>query len=172
MDSSNTSGRNELDQAKLLLDHCQFEYNDLSDTWRDIERKAQGEIAIVGIFLIGGLTFLRFFIPENLVAFGLIALSMAILVVSALLAISALLVDEVETVQPIGDVREFLKSCSGEDALRAYLDRWEIVNTDLSNKNYRKSAWVLRSQYALMGGVIGLAIGVLVATACGISVSH
>jgi len=175
MKASNSFRKNKLEPAQILVDHCKFEYDDLSDTWRDIERKAQGGLAIVGIFLIGGLTFLRFFEFEALGAFILIMGSMGILVVSALLAISALLVDEVETVRSIKHVRGIFKNSSGEahseEALRDYLDCWSIVNCDLRKKNYKKSSWVLRSQYLLMAGVIGLSIGVLFALACGISVS-
>ena len=171
MKSSNSFGKNKLEPAKILVDHCKFEYEDLSDTWRDIERKAQGGVAIVGIFLIGGLTYLRFFGPENPFALGVIFSSMAILVVSALFAVSALLVDEVKTVQSSGEVREDFDAGSDEanleEALRQYLDRWGIVNEDLSAKNDKKSARVLYSQYGLLAGIIGISMGVVIAFACG-----
>jgi len=39
--------------SRQLVYYVEREYNEIASTWRDIERKAQGNIAIAGIFLSG-----------------------------------------------------------------------------------------------------------------------
>ena len=43
---------------KATLDAYLEEYKQLKETWRSIETKAQGSIAVAGIFIAGGLAFL------------------------------------------------------------------------------------------------------------------
>lgn len=43
----------------LLLDHCRIAYNDEAETWRDLERKAQGTAAIAGVFVAAVFLLLR-----------------------------------------------------------------------------------------------------------------
>lgn len=50
---------------KAALDAYKDEYGELYQTWRNIEAKAQGNVAIAGIFLAGLFAFLRDIAPET-----------------------------------------------------------------------------------------------------------
>jgi hypothetical protein len=79
--------------ANLVLESYKFEYEDYTGWWNDIERKAQGTVAINGIILAGAFAFVRQLGPSTLlVEKWLLAAVVAFLLLSIGLSIVALFV--------------------------------------------------------------------------------
>jgi hypothetical protein len=94
------------------------EYKELTETWRSLESKAQGNIAVAGIFIAGSLAYLEKLSPQlqrHEQVFLLIAI--ACLIVSVILAILAL---KTQTITPptAGKLCFLLYDQAGEDRYR------------------------------------------------------
>ena len=146
------------------LDAYKEEYTELSETWRNLDAKAQGTIAICGIFLAGMLAFVR-----TLSATATTCEQWLLTITAALLGLSiffALLVLRVQTVQspPIGEsldtiISELLAAEDGmtpERLLNYSHDQtrmWSTTNRDVGRVNDNKAGNLIKAQYILVGAI-------------------
>ncbi len=158
------------DLLRLALEGYREEYRDLSDTWRNLDGKAQGSGAIAGIFLAAVFAWVRPLaagvgIPERL----LLSASIVLLVASVVAAVLALQVRSVSA-PPLGEetgdmIRDLLRpENAGElpariprlfqDQIRA----WRDTNRDMADNNLGKAARVRASQLALLAAASVVAI--------------
>ncbi len=155
--------------SRLVLDHCRAQYEELSATWRDIERKAQGLVAICAALL--GATFLLFRSidnPEISVSVFFIA-SMILFLIAVINALRALVVKEIECIEDSSQIRQAgveILSLDDDGQARKKLREfvfdhaksWEKICNELHSANNEKSTHLASSQKWLFSGVIGLAI--------------
>ena len=81
--------------ANRVLESYKFEYQDYTTWWNDIERKAQGTVAIAGIILAGTFAFVRQLDSATpLLEKGLLAAIVVLLLASIALSVVALFVRE------------------------------------------------------------------------------
>jgi hypothetical protein len=154
---------------KAALDAYLEEYRQLKETWRSIEAKAQGSIAVAGIFIAGGLAFLT----KLETSLGradklLLFIGLACLIGSVILAILALRT-HVTTVPPLGNV-------VGEYALgmvhvqveadlelhtAAYftdvVGRWQNIINEVTKTNETKAQTLWYAQLFLIFAIIAVA---------------
>lgn len=146
----------------LALDTYREEYRDLSDTWRNLDAKAQGIGAIAGIFLAALFAWARD-IPAS---FGLTlrvlaVASIVLLVASIVVAVVALRVRRVAA-PPLGDatgdmVRDILRKQRPEelgDRLVALcndqIELWKATNADMAGVSEIKACRIGVAQGALV----------------------
>jgi len=100
-------------QSEVLRTYVE-EYNELSDLWRDLDRKAQGTVAIAGIFIASAFAFVKQLGPgTNLLGKGLLGFILFALVSSVVYCLSAMRIRKVAR-GPIGQylnklVKDLLK---------------------------------------------------------------
>lgn len=149
---------------KHALDHGKFEYEDLAATWRDIERKAQGNIAIAGIFLAGvSLVYRSVVSPSSNLDFEFF-MSVLILSTSAVCAVIVLLVEDMDCIEDTeeirGEIEHILKTYPSnipKDRYRQFFSTresaWLRVNNGLHNENMKKASWLTWAQRTLIAGI-------------------
>lgn len=155
--------------SRMILDHCRAQYEELCSTWRDIERKAQGAVALSAALL--GASFLLFRSITNpsttITVFFLV--SMVLLLASIIHALRSLVVEEVECMDDSTEIRragELILSQDSDEAAKAALrkfvfehaEAWEKICGDLHTANNKKSGYLAKSQQWLFSGVVGLGI--------------
>ncbi len=158
----------------LCFDHAKYVYDDLADTWRDIERKAQGNVAIAGIFLAGvSLMYRSVDTPSdalNVASF----LSVLFLAASAVCSVRVLLVSEMEGIEDLKDIRRDIERIALGDSLEVAEDQyrqfraarvreWVRVNAGLSAENAKKAYRLKNAQRILMVGILGMVVVVFLA---------
>ncbi len=155
--------------ARLLLGHAQAEYGELADSWKSIEQKAQGTVAIVGIFMATT--------PVVYSKVGLVGVPARILLIhavlfmvaAALVAISTLFVRSFTSIEGLEDVAlgaddVYRAPDDGPDreAIREFVDQriegWKAANKALHEENHRKAKVLQWAQYLLFVGVILLTL--------------
>ena len=149
--------------SRLLVQHARDAYQHEAEDWRDIDRKAQGVVAICGIFLTAATLSLR-----NLVSFTVVGhLALFVLVVTVLIAawqaISALKVAKIKHgVEPTSEViyhaKEVFEAAPNDDdgaqqRIRDFvLDRaeeWSKARDALFVVNDRKAGLISSAQDCL-----------------------
>jgi hypothetical protein len=156
------------------LEAFRAEYADLSDTWRQLEAKAQGTVAIAGIFLAAAYAFvrdLRAATSSGLLRIG-IALAVLLFLASVVLAVLALRVREVQA-PPVGDtLRELAEDLMqvspadrGErmpDFLRDQMRLWPETNADLRKQTEAKAGQVRWAQRLLLFAICVIGIETII----------
>ena len=155
-----------------LLTSCRDEYKDRSDIWRGLETKAQGNIAIAGIFIAGVFAFLRDVSGSaDLVERALLGLTVITLVGSVVLSVRALRVQDAPpppmaaAIQPIWehldmanhDLRNRLWTF-----LRDYSDLWCSANAEMKRLIGLKASHVSKAQALMVIAVLLVAALTLV----------
>lgn len=151
--------------SDLLLSHCREAYADEAETWRDLERKAQATVGIVGVFFAGAFVILRESGPIQATEAVLLTIALIALCASAVFALSSMRVADVgsiETIEKVQQCARFVVSAgSDEDAkerIRLFVhersDGWKAVCSSLANENERKANTVHRSQKCLRVAVL------------------
>ena len=155
---------------KAALDAYLEEYKQLKETWRSIETKAQGSIAVSGIFIAGALAFLtkqesQLRCPDKLLLF----IGLACLIASVILAILVLRT-LVTTVPPLGNVvgpyAMGMVSVPEEADLLLHTDafftdlvsRWDNIINEVSNTNEAKADTLWSAQLFLIFAIIAVAV--------------
>jgi hypothetical protein len=143
------------------------EYRELSETWRHLESKAQGTVAIAGIFLAGVFAFVRA-LSESAGIWDKILLlaAVSLLVLSVLSAILALRVRQVAG-PPVGDsldalVKDLLgpEGATQEDLVAFVRDQtgmWADANKDVHEHNQTKAGHLFRAQILLLIAILVVA---------------
>ena len=150
------------DLSKMVLQAYENEYADKTSLWEQIERKAQGTIAIAGIMLAGGLVFAS----QLGASVGSIQAFLFVAVVVTLLfsiwqCVKALKLATIDVPPKADDVRQL-----ADDALRfpensklpdlvndlryGLLDLWSAYNQVIGEKCEEKAALVGRSHSAIL----------------------
>jgi hypothetical protein len=104
------------DLAKMVLDSYRFEYKDYTAWWNDLDRKAQGTVAIAGIILAGALAFARQ-LSVNTPVYEKIVLSIAIVLLLCAIgfAVFTLIVRNVSLPPPAKQIEELAKEILSTD---------------------------------------------------------
>jgi hypothetical protein len=167
--------------ARLMLEYGRLEFADVCETWRDIERKAQGTIAIAGVFIAGVVALLTRFEWLPCYVSAILAGVILLLVVSVLLAVRGLFVSKYDGLRDSAEVfreaEEVLTAASDADAKKAIrtfvknmADDFSTTNMEIHKVNGRKAEWVLRAQLCLACGAVvtGVLMMVLVFASWGL----
>jgi hypothetical protein len=153
------------------LDAHKDEYKELAEVWRSLDAKAQGTVAISGIFLAGVFAFVNDLQANAAcVARCLLTATAALLAVSVILALAVLWVRSVSSA-PLGEslsvlVRDLLSADDGLSSERLqdyYKDQahlWKATNEEVDTANRRKAGFLIAAQ-------VSLALGIL----CGITIT-
>ncbi len=145
------------------------EYKELTETWRSLESKAQGNIAVAGIFIAGSLAYLEKLSPQlqrHEQVFLLIAI--ACLIVSVILAILALKTQTI-TPPPLGSFVAYystkLVKIETEATLQTYLESffaehvslWGVVIGQVKESNDSKAQYLWSAQRWLIAAIFAVA---------------
>lgn len=150
---------------RLLLTHAKDEYDELSGIWRDLERKAQANIAIAGVFIAGTSVAFRVIETPDIMSKGLLIASIALLATAALISIFVLEVIEVQIIEEASNVSEaskviFEKDCNhaAQEKLREFvtlrIEAWVSASKDVSLANAKKAHHLANAQAFLRAAVI------------------
>lgn len=151
------------------LEHAQTEYDDLVQTWRDLERKAQGSTAIAGIFLAAvSILFRSLESGSDLFGYSFVA-AFLLLSSSAIVAILVLLVADMESIEELERVRNAAQdsvltgtSDDARDSYKKFLENriraWERVNLSVYSENQKKATRLRNAQRLLIVGVIAVVL--------------
>ena len=102
------------------LDAFKQEYDRLAKTWEQLDLKAQGTVAIAGIFLGGIFAFITNLRPSETTSKVALILAIVSLVLSVLFSLLALRVREVLDAPGGSDIQQFvrdLRNCSRKNSL-------------------------------------------------------
>ncbi len=129
------SNQLKLELANKVLEAYKFEYKDYSAWWDNLERKAQGTIAIAGIILAGGFAFVRQ-ISENKPLFHeqLLLIGVVLLLLGAIaFAVISLIVREVQSPPKAGEIAELAQEILETKDVENLSDRVAGIVYDQSN---------------------------------------
>lgn len=151
-------------------------YAEQSAIWRDLERKAQGNIAVCGVLLAGILAFIRMFLTENLIQVPVLqsgvfwvfapwvfkfvlTISIVYLFKSILLALQVLNVRECDSPPHAGAIQDMVTDLldAGDVAdpqrvCNLHYDQiasWSVANNSVADANAVKASDLWRAQRAL-----------------------
>ena len=146
--------------AALLLEHCRTAYMAEADDWRDVERKAQGTVAIAGIFMAGALVVLRSVQQLGSTESLLLFATILALAITAVVAVMSLLVREVYATEPGQDVKASAQAVfdASDDQIddaffelvRERTDYWIEARKSLSDAGTKKAGLVFMAQLLLI----------------------
>lgn len=151
------------------------EYRDLSDTWRQIETKAQGSGSIAGIFVAAAFAWARD-LPAQFMPWQRVVLcaGIGLLIVAVAFSLAGLRIRRVAP-PPVGEsIREMVKDLlrnmkENERKKRAMaflndqMTLWSNSNQEMLTANNGKANWVAVSQCALLAAIVCIAIVTLTA---------
>jgi esterase/lipase len=151
--------------ARLMLNYGQLEYGDVCQNWRIIEGKAQGAVAIAGIFIGGVFALMNALNAMPTWALVFLVLVLWLLVAGVLCALRALFVADCECLDDTSSVLEkahyVLEAGSEEEGKRhirtlvsQLSEAYARVNSEIHRSNLTKAAWVHRSQTCLAAGIV------------------
>lgn len=158
-------------KEKLLrdaLDSYKEEYSELSETWRNLDGKAQGVIAVSGIFLAGMLAFVRALLQSaSCTEKWLLTVSAVFLVLNIIFALLVLWVRTVPKA-PLGEsletlINDLLNMEDGTEPERLHnfsrdhARMWKTTNLEVQKVNEKKARHLVCAQ-----GMLILAIGCVV----------
>jgi hypothetical protein len=158
------------DLPRLALEAYREEYRDLSETWRNLDTKAQGLAAIAGVFLAALFAWARD-IPATFGQFEryLIVASLAFLVAAVIAAVLALEVRKV-TAPPLGEetaemVRDIVNKHKPDEAperIAAFyndqITAWRDTNRNMADESGSKATRLICGQAALLIAAVAVAI--------------
>lgn len=161
MSSDSTVGK-AAEAFEFAFDRVQAEYGELSDSWKQLDSKAQATATIAGIFIAASFAFIR---NSALQLTGLektlLLLVLASLIVSILLAVTAMLVRTVPvppTPENIAEmVTDLLETLPEEHEERLggliadTINAWLPINRELRKELLVKAAKLESAQRALIG---------------------
>jgi hypothetical protein len=145
------------------------EYKELSETWRSLETKAQGNIAVAGIFIAGSLAYLEKLNPQlrtNEEVFLLIAIGC--LIISVILSILVLKTQTI-TPPPLGSfVDHFTTDLLRLNILASlqtyrstffadHVDQWRTVLSEIRESNELKAERLWGAQQFLIAAILAVA---------------
>lgn len=153
---------------KTLLDSYQDEYKEISDIWRVLETKAQGNIAIAGIFIAGAFAFIgkierqTFWLEKELL----------FLVISVVFSVLVLKVRQVYFPPMGGFIDQMFidhLKITNDDELLARFPRfindqakaWEKVKINLERQNKLKARFLGFAQWFLLIAILTVALATL-----------
>ena len=155
---------------KAVLESYRDEYKELSETWRNLESKAQGAVTIAGIFIAGAFAYIREVGPQahrsDRVFLGASILS---LMISVLLSIWALRVRTVAA-PPIGEyvdnlVRDLLQvdnDAKLKERVMGFVtdqtDSWRRATRGAKESNKSKANYLLASHVFLVIAILTVAL--------------
>ncbi|MEM1225896.1 MAG: hypothetical protein AAGJ40_09365 [Planctomycetota bacterium] len=158
------------DLLREVIESYREHYSDLCDSWRDTERKAQGTIAICGIFLAGVLAFTRLFVESDgsSVATKIVLTgSILLLGTSVAMALWSMIVRRTRNPPFAGDFGEMVSDIIShndvtdpervENLYHDTLTSWRSANQSIEESNETKANWVLGAQLVLF---LGLALAI------------
>jgi hypothetical protein len=150
------------DLLRLALEGYREEYRDLSETWRNLDGKAQGSGAIAGIFLAAVFAWVRpLAAGVGTVEKVFFCASIVLLVASVVAAVLALQVRTVSA-PPLGDetgqmINDLLRPENADElperVPRLFKDQiraWRDTNRDMAEVNLGKANRVRDSQVTLL----------------------
>jgi hypothetical protein len=152
------------------LEAYREDYKKLTDTWHNLEGKAQGNVAIAGIFIAGAFAFIRE-IEKNAYLHEKIFLATAItcLVISVVLSILTLRIRWV-AFPPVGEnvdrlVADLLRISDPTEFsnrlplfFNDQIAEWRIVNDAVDEANKLKAKHLWRAQLFLLSSIIIIAL--------------
>lgn len=145
------------------------QYKELAEIWRDLDSKAQGTIAVSGVFLAGALAFIRALTAAATTAEKLVLTATAgFLALSIVFALIVLWVRSVRAA-PLGGsldglVQDLIAADDGtspQRLLNYYRDQagmWQVTNRDVEKVNTRKARFLLAGQITLVMAIICAAV--------------
>lgn len=159
---------------QAVLDAYLIEYKELSETGRGLESKAQGSIAVAGIFIAAAFAYIRDITPIALSPEKiLLGLAILLLVLSVILSILALRVRKV-TAPPLGEFTHYyikdLLQVTDEAAFQEYLPvvfndhatRWLNIKQETYKLNQIKARYLWSAQLFLMASILTVALLTLI----------
>jgi len=162
----------QLQTLRDLLDSYKDLHSELSEIWRDLDRKAQGVITVCGIFLAGMIAFIRTMLDTaSLDDKQLLTASASLLILSIVFALRTLWIREVPAA-PFGESLE--KRVNGlfdnkdgftEEAIQFFerdiIKDWKYTTANLHIANDSKAMSLVISQWLLLGAVIAVVLFIL-----------
>jgi hypothetical protein len=148
----------------ISLEAFRDEYNRICSVWDQLDRKAQGAVAISGIFLAAVFASIRELKATSDLERVLLGGAVLFLVLSVLSAIRALQVQEVSDAPSGSQIRDLVDAVMsvspeelGERLPRLLSDQislWEMANNEILKANERKAQLVSRCQWMLFTAVV------------------
>ena len=153
---------------KTTLDAFRDEYREHSEIWRSLENKAQGNIAVAGIFVAGSLAYLTKsdvkLYPHEVI---FLLAAVVCLIVSVVLSILTIKTQEI-TPPPLGSfVNHFTRVLLGMDPIcfKGFLatfyadhaNQWIKVIAELRESNETKAQLLWRAQEFLIAAILAVA---------------
>ena len=146
----------------------EYEYRDSADNWKVLDTKAQGSVAVAGIFIAGSLALAQRFTGGTAVAsrivLGVGALLLLIAVGCALVVLKIRSVDAPPDGQSVSDlIKDVIAGgdpVSDERYVRHLHDRikaWHKGNGQVSKANSSKATWLWAAQLCLGGAILTFA---------------
>jgi amino acid transporter len=146
------------------------EYKEQTETWHNLESKAQGNIAVAGIFIAGSLAFLEKLGAQQLQQYEKVFLVIAIvcLIISVILAIFTLKTQTIDA-PPLGSfVGHYttrLLKLDAEAKLLVYLEsffnehvsQWKVVMDQMREANAFKARYLWAAQRWLIAAILAVA---------------
>lgn len=137
------------------------EHSELSEIWHNLDGKAQGTIAVSGIFLAGMLAFVRA-LSERVILIEklLFTATVGLLSLSIIFALLVLLVRSVSSA-PLGEsldelTDDLLRAEDGTsterllDFSRDYARMWKTTNREVEKVNEKKAGHLIKAQILLV----------------------
>jgi hypothetical protein len=158
--------RESLPQA--VLDSYREEYKELVDAWKTLEVKAQGAVAIAGIFIAGAFAYVRDVGQAHLYERLSLSLSIFCLMISVVLSIFALKVRTVAAT-PLGEhidklVQDLLQINSDAELLERMprfvseqITSWRVARTEAHESNRSKAKYLWAAQVLLTIAILTVA---------------
>ena len=151
--------------AEVLLNHALYEYQELSNTWRDLERKAQGTIAGSGIFLAGNGVGISSLDAQVWLTIIMFIVSIALLALSAIYSIWVLQVAEIYTIEDTSHVlrdAESIFTSDKTDNIDTFIinrvEKWQHASIALHDENNKKSTKLSIAHKYLVAAIVSTMI--------------
>ena len=159
---------------ELTLEHAKTVYEDLADTWRDIERKAQGNIAIAGIFIASSSLIYRTVSEPTVGLKYSFLFAVFCLTISVVLSVLALFVSTTTGIEFISEIEKYSESVISNDKetdesesyrvfLLQVLGSWKETCESLREANNKKSTDLQNAQVMLLIGILCVCFVVYIA---------
>ena len=146
------------------LDAYKEEYRELSDTWRNLDTKAQGTITVSGLFLAAMLAFVRALSSTTTpTEKWLLTITAALLTCGIIFALLVLRIRSVSGA-PIGEhlaklIDDLLAAEDGTSAerlldyCRDQSQMWNSTNREIEEVNKLKAGYLIRAQLILVAAI-------------------
>lgn len=149
-----------------VLESYKEAYRELSEIWRNLDTKAQGVIAVDGIFLAALFAFIRVLVEEPTVdEKWMLTILAGLLFISIGFAIRGLWIESVPSA-PLGEslddlIADLIRLPEGTDIERMHnfsndhASLWKETNSAIHAVNERKARAVMRAQGTLIMALLG-----------------